>query len=138
MKSFAYPCASPNRTAASPRLSNPSELRIFAFEPASFISSHHLSQTHFTNIDDILSSHVGSRCSSPLARYSPSYWSCIHLLPTSPRVSQSPFLQACFYILATRTSLLSEAAVGVFSGPHRGTELDYPLSKRAEGDHRTP
>lgn len=102
------------------------ELKTFV----SFISPQCLSQTHFTRSDNVLSSHITSRPSESLARYSPSHWCCVHLLPKSPGVVQ--LLSAgllSFSTSATEASLPSVAAVAGSSGPHGGTVLDYPLSK---------
>lgn len=52
----------------------------------------------------------------------------------SPRVFQ--LLSAG--LLSPLTSLLRVAAVAGSSGPHGGTPLNYPLSKRPEEDHKIP
>ena len=112
-ESLTQPCVSPSRGATSqaphapPCLRNPPELKTFAFQPVSFISSHHLSQTHFTRIDDILTSHIGSRPSKSLARYCPSHWSCVHLLPESSSCS----LQACCLFRCLQKGRLSSVCL---------------------------
>lgn len=91
---------------------------------------------HFTHIDNILSSHMGSRPSKSLARYSFALWGCVHLLPRSPRVFQ--LLSVGLLSFLTSTTAASLLSVAGPSGPHGGTLLDYPLSKRTEEDHKTP
>lgn len=63
-------------------------------------------------------------------------FTCCQCLPESSSCS----LQACclFRCLQQGTSLLNVVAVAGSSGPHGGTQLDYPLSKRTEEDHKTP
>lgn len=123
-----------------PCLSNLPELKIFSFFFLFFKQCLLFLTTvwvrHFTHIDNILSFHTGSRPSKSLARYSSAHWGCVHLLPRSPRAFQLLSVGLLSFLTATTAaSLLSVAGP---SGPHGGTLLDYPLSKRTEEDHKTP